>query len=128
MWFLNLINPFNKVVDVIGAYVAKRQDVDLEKYKVNGQVNIKAMEADLAIIQARADLAKARANDPADRLARILMMWGLGVYVSVYTYWLTFANKLPEWILIEPKELTGDIKYLFMAVIAYLFVSAWKGK
>lgn len=126
MWFLSLLNPIGKVIDVVGAYVNKRQDVDLEKYKVKGGIDVEAMKQDTAIIQARVDLAKARAGDPVDAVARMLMSWSMGVLVAINCYWLAFANTFPEWILVEPKPMEGDIKYLFMAVVAYLFVNAWK--
>jgi hypothetical protein len=127
MWLLSFLNPISKVIDVVGAYVNKRQDVDLEKYKVNGQVNVKAMETDRDIIQARAALAEARAKDAADGLGRILLTWSIGVYSAAYLYGLVFHNKLPKWILLDPKPLDTNMTYLFMAVIAYLLVTSWKG-
>jgi hypothetical protein len=50
MGLLSWLNPISKVIDVVGAYVNKRQDVDLEKYRVNGSISVKAMETDRDII------------------------------------------------------------------------------
>lgn len=127
MSLLAWLNPISKAIDVIGAYANKRQDVDLEKYKVNGQINVKAMETDRDIIQARIELAKARAGDPADRLGRILLMWPIGGYVTANVYNLVFVTKLPDWIMLHPKPLDTNMTYLFCAVIGYLLVTSWKG-
>jgi hypothetical protein len=127
MWLLSFLNPIGKAIDVFGAYVNKRQDVDLEKYKVNGTISVKAMETDRDIIQARAELAKARANDAADSLGRILLTWSIGGYVAANVYGLVFHDKLPKWILLNPQPLDANMTYLFMAVIGYLLVTSWRG-
>lgn len=127
MWILSAIPIIGRAIDALAAYANKKVDADLEKYKVNGQVNVKAMEADVSVIQARAELARARAGDPADRLGRILLMWPIGGYVTASVYHLVFHNKLPAWIMLEPKPLDANLTYLFMAVIGYLLVTSWKG-
>lgn len=128
MSLLAWLNPISKLIDVVGAYANKRQDVDLEKYKVNGTVSVKAMETDRDIIQARALLAQARANNAADTLGRMLLMWPIGFWVTINVYNLTLSTKLPSWIMLDPKPLDTNMTYLFMAVIGYLLVTAWKGK
>lgn len=127
MSLLAWLNPISKLIDVVGAYANKRQDVDLEKYKVNGTISVKAMETDRDIIQARAALATARTNDAADSLGRILLTWSIGGYVAANVYGLVFHDKLPKWILLNPQPLDANMTYLFMAVIGYLLVTSWKG-
>lgn len=127
MWFLSFLNPIGKLIDVVGAYANKRQDVDLEKYKVNGSISVKAMETDRDIIQARATLAAARSNNAADTLGRMLLMWPMGFWVTANVYSLTLSGKLPDWIMLYPKPLDTNMTYLFCAVIGYLLVTSWKG-
>lgn len=54
MWFLKLLPGIGSVVTGITDYLNKKQDVDLEKYKVDGKVDQSLIAAEVSIIQARA--------------------------------------------------------------------------
>ena len=128
MWLLNLINPFNKLVDFANAFFNKRMDVDLEKYKVKGNIDVKAIEADVAIIQARASLATAMKDDPGTKVARLGVLVPASVYFGVAFYYFTFANLLPKSVIWQPLPLPPSFDYLIYGIIGYLFVTAWRGR
>jgi hypothetical protein len=56
MWFLKLILGLGSVIDGVFAYLNKKQDIDLEKYKVDGVIDERIISAEIAIIQARASV------------------------------------------------------------------------
>jgi hypothetical protein len=110
--------PFvGKVVDAFSTYTNKKMDTEVEKLKTNGQV-------DVSIIQARAALAATMKDDPATKYGRWFFivptglfycatMWdSTGVARELYTF---NTLKIPEWM-----------QYMPYAVVAYLFVSAWR--
>lgn len=128
MWFLSAIPVVGKAIDAITAYFNKKQDVDLEKYRVKGNIDIKAVEADVAIIQARAKLAEAIKDDPATKVARFWVMLPASVYFGVTFYYLTFKNLLPPAFIWQPIELPPSLNYVVYGIIGYLFVTAWRGR
>ena len=127
MWFLSLLNPLGKVIDLVSSYINKRQDVGLEKYKVNGQISIKNIEADISIIQARAELAKALKDDPASKWGRRLLIYPTGIWYSLIV-WRSIVQEhetLSEysWVI---KALPPNLDYIPYAVVAFLLVTAWR--
>lgn len=122
--FLSLIPFVGKLFDSVTAYLNKKQDVALEKYKVDGTVNVELMQQDTAVIQARVDLAKVMKDDVTTKWGHRLFIYptgawytGIVVYCFLHPY---FPNVLP--ILALP----GQLDYIPYAIIAYLFVTAWK--
>jgi hypothetical protein len=71
MW-LSLVSKILDIPAMVSAYFNRKQDIDLEKYKVNGQF-------DITLIQARAAVATARATDVVDRWGRRLIIYPTGV-------------------------------------------------
>lgn len=128
MWFLSAIPVIGKIADAIASYFNKKQEVDLEKYRVKGNIDIKSIEADVAIIQARAKLAEAMKDDPATKVARIWVLVPASVYFGVSFYYLTFKNLLPPVLIWQPLALPSELNYLVYAIIGYLFVTAWRGR
>lgn len=122
------LNPISKIIDWVGAYANKRQEVDLEKYKVKGTVDIKAIDADIAIIQARAKLAEVLKDDPGTKVARIWVLVPASVYFGVTFYYLAFKNLLPSFMVWQPLTLPPSLDYLVYAIVGYLFITAWRGR
>lgn len=122
--WLSLIPIVGKAFDAWSAHDQKKQDVVLEKYKVDGSVNVELMRQDTEVIKARADLAKVMKDDPTTRWGHRLFIYPVGVWFSaIVSYCILhpyFPNILP--VLALPKQLD----YVPYAVIAYLFVTAWK--
>lgn len=124
---LSLIPFVGKVLDSVTAYLNKRQDVDLEKYKVKGNVDINAVNADVAVIQARANLAAAMKDDPANKWGRRLLIYPTGVWYSAIV-WRSLVQEHPiladySWVI---KALPQNLDYIPYAVVAYLLVTAWR--
>lgn len=126
MWFLSAIPVVGKIADAVASYFNKKQEVDLEKYKVKGNIDIEAMKQDTAIIQARVDLAKVMKGDPATNLGRLLILAPVGIYMSVQFYYLAFWNLLPDYLVWEPLDIPDKLQYIPYAAIAYLFATSFK--
>lgn len=123
--FFDLIqNGMSFVKDVF----VKKIDADVEKYRVKGQIDVKAIEADTAIIQARAKLAEAMKDDPGTQVARFWIMVPASIYFGITFYYHAFANLLPSVFVWKPIELPSSLDYVVYGIIAYLFVTAWRGR
>lgn len=108
------------------AFFNKQADVGLEKYKVDGTVNIAAMQADAEIAKARAGLATAGMAHAGERWARYLFIYPVGIWFALAMYDSAFRNILPDiltWRVLAPPDSFAN--YIW-GVFAYLFVLAWK--
>lgn len=123
MWsvFTTIIQFIPRVLGII----EKKIDVDLEKYKVDGVVNVEALKSDVEIIKARAALAEAMKDDLPTRVGRGALIGGTGLWFLLILWDSCFRNLMPEvtWRVLALPE---SIQYLPYAVVAYLFVTAWK--
>jgi hypothetical protein len=119
MWFIPLLSKILDIPTMLSAYFYKKQDTDLEKYKVNGQF-------DITLIQARAAVATARAADTVDRWGRRLIIYPTGVWYALVVADSCLRNVLPaEWtwrVLALPPQLD----YIPYAVVGYLLLSVAK--
>ena len=100
-------------------YLNKKQDVALEKYKVDG-------EYDSTRIKTIGAVAIARATDVVDRWGRRLFIYPTGVYYALTLYDSAFRNILPAWMTWRTLELPEDFKYVMMAVVGYLLVTTMR--
>lgn len=110
------------IVDVFN----KRSDVDLQKTL---SANTTALEkskdlnkTDVAIIQARTQIALAHQNDLGARLVRDLIMFPVGMHTCIYYWGLSFP--MYSWGVQEPAK---AMQYIPYAVIAWLFVTSYRG-
>lgn len=125
--FISAIPVIGKVFDVVNnvtnkvsSFMEKKQDVEIEKYKVKGVIDVAAMQADTALIQARVDLAKAMAKDPATKMGKLVLIGGTGLWTFSWLWYSSFANLLPKYLVWQPLELPTSIEYLPYAVVIYL--------
>lgn len=103
----------------------KKTDASIEKYKVDGQLNLEAMKQDTQIIQARADLAKAMKDDPTTKAGRMFFVYPVGIWFGLIIGYCIVQPYFPGYI--KPVlAIPGNLEYIPYAVVAYLFVSAWK--
>lgn len=123
--FLSFIPILGKVFDVASAYLSKKQDVDLEKYKVKGAVDTEAMRQDTEIIKARTELAIATKEDPVNRWGRRLLVYPVGAWVAAISYYCIFHNLIPSytWVILD---YPSGLSYLPLAVVGYLLVTVIK--
>lgn len=82
MWWLNLITAIPGLLTKGLDYFSKRLDINLEKYKVDGQVDLSLVAASTAQLQAQKELAIASLSYVGDRWMRYLFAYPLGVYYA----------------------------------------------
>lgn len=111
-----LVDAFSKHEDV-----TLQRQIDANKTALGKQADIS--KTDLAIIQTRAQVAIAFKDDIGSRLIRDLIMFPVGVHTILYYWGLTFP--MYAWGVKEPVE---SMQYIPYAVIAFLFVTAYRGK
>lgn len=106
---------------------SKHEDVTLQKQiDVNKTALGKQQDeskTDVAVIQARAQLAASFAFDPGTRLIRDLIMFPVGVHTILYYWNITFP--MYSWGVTTPAQ---AMQYIPYAVIAFLFATAYRGK
>lgn len=123
--WLSLIPIVGKAFDAWSAHDQKKQDVVLEKYKVDGTVNVELMRQDTEVIKARADLAAVMKDDPTTRWGHRLFIYPVGVWFTCIVCYCIVQPYFPG--IIKPVlALPLNLGYIPYAVIAYLFVTAWK--
>lgn len=122
---LRLLSFLPQIFTGVFTWLNKREDVTLEKYKIDGKVDVEAMRQDTAIIAVRARLAEAMKDDPAGKYGRWLFIVPTGVYFTLVVYDSCFRMAFEgyTWRILA---LPQSVEYIPYAVVAYLFVTAWK--
>jgi hypothetical protein len=123
--WIPIIGPFlQAAVNAFGRF----EDASVQRTKIAADKDIALGAQDVLIIQARAELAKSFANDIGVKFARDLILNWYAVYVSLIFYDSCFRNVLPPWMTWRVLAIPSSLEYLCAAIIAFLFVSAWRGK
>ena len=81
--------------------------------------------ADIAIIQARAEVAKEFKDDWGSKITRDIIMFPVGLWVFLTLWDSTFRNLIPDYTF-RTLALPSNMEYIPYAVIAFLFVTAWR--
>lgn len=117
--------PFiGKAMDAFTNYTNKKMDTNLEKYRVDGTVNVETMRQDTEIIKARTELAIVMKDDPATKIGRWFFIVPTGLFYCGVVWDST--GVLRHWFPLGMLELPGWMQYMPHAVVAYLLVTAWK--
>jgi hypothetical protein len=116
-----IFDVVNNVTNKVSSFMEKKQDVEIEKYRVKGQIDVAAMKADTDLIQARVDLQKVRGGDQDSKFGRVLIISFSGMYIGSWMWWASFSNLLPKYLVWKPEELPTSMEYIPYAVIVYLF-------
>jgi hypothetical protein len=108
--WLSVIPIVGKLFDSVSAYYVKKQDIALEKYKVDGTVNVQAIRADTEVIKAQKELQQARQQYLGTRIMQYgfvypLMFWFTSIvfYCVFHPYFssikpvLAFPDPLNTW-------------------------------
>lgn len=117
-FLLQGIPLFGKIVDAFSKYQSNKMDAEVEKLKVNGQV-------DLGVVQARTQLAIAMKDDPATKIGRWFFIVPTGLF-----YVMTLCDSVKwvkQYVYFGTLEIPQWMQYMPYAVVAYLFVTAWRG-
>lgn len=123
--WLSVIPFFGKLADSATAYFNKKQDVALEKYKVDGTVDIEMMKTDLNLIQAQKELRLAEKDSPGVKTAMWLFLVPSGVWYAAYMWDSTFREVIPLWTwrVLTPE---AEVWKILMVIVGYLFLSTVK--
>lgn len=100
------------VTNTITAIFTKKEDVSLEKFKVDGQVDMALVEANVAIIQAQASLLKSQ--------WLVVLQVGFGVPLMIYYGKCILWDKV--FALGSTDPLRGDISTYSLWIVGFLFL------
>lgn len=127
---LSVIPVIGPIIQGVVDLFAKKMDVDLQKQVDANKTALGKQQdiskTDLGVIQTRALVAIAFKDDLGVRLIRDLVMFPVSVWTGFYFFYLTFKNNLPpSWEVGLPPD---NMQYIPYAMIAFLFVTAYRGK
>jgi hypothetical protein len=126
MWsWIPIIGPF--IQGAVNMF-SKFEDASVQKTEIAATKDVALRSQDVAIIQTRADLAKAFAHDVGVVFARDVILNWYAIYVSLIFYDSCFRNILPPYMTWRVLALPDSLNYLCAGIIAFLFVAAWRGK
>lgn len=124
--FLPIIGPIIQgLVDAFSKHedVTLQRQIDTNKTALGKQADDN--KTDVSVLQTRAQVAIAFKDDIGSRLIRDLIMFPVGVWTAFYFFYLTFHNVIEIWKI---EEAAANMQYIPYAVIAFLFVTAYRGK
>lgn len=110
MW---LISPVLELAKGVLGWMTKKEDVNLEKYKVDGQVSMNAVNAEVEIVKAGKDIKRDR-----------WMQWGFVAPTVVFYNALIIdciGQRYFEWDY-DVLALPDPWNYVPMSIVAFLFV------
>lgn len=110
------------------SFLNKKQDVDLEKYKVDGVVKTELIQADTDMFRARTARIVAQFTYFGFRLCTYLVIFPTAVWFAVGMYDSTFRNLLPDYMTWRTLELPTDMKVTAGLVFTYLLAEKWINK
>jgi len=110
------------VTNVLGSWLNNKQNVDLEKFKVNGQVDLALVQANVSILQLNAQLLQNK------WMIRLQVAFG-GPLALYYGKCIVWDNVLADWTHGYTPPLYGDIAKYSTWIVAFLFlhsaVTSW---
>lgn len=118
----SFISSILNIVPSVFGYLNKKEDVNLEKYKVDGKL-------DEAQIKAYMTVAVARANDTTDKWGRRLFVYPTGVlYTMVALMSIIKDNPYVGRFYWPVHAIPTSMEYIPLAVIGYLFLITLRNK
>lgn len=129
--FLSVIPVIGPIVQGVIDLFKQKADVDLQKTldanKTALARSTDANKTDVAVLQTRLALALATQGDLGTKLIKDLIMYGPAVWITIYFYNLSFRGLIPAytWEVGTPE---ANMQFIPLAIISYLFVTAWRGK
>lgn len=119
--WIPIIGP---IIDGIVSIFSKYKDVELEKYKVDGQVDVETLKASTAIIESTKD-------DVGVRLARDIVIFPVAIWSAIIGWDTIVAIRWPE-LKFMVEKYPDSVAYLPGAVLAFLLgnigLNIWRRK
>lgn len=126
MWgWIPFIGPF--IQAAVSAF-SKFEDASVQKTQIAATKDVAIGAQDVSIIGIRADVAKSFAHDIGVAFARDLILNWYAIYISLVFYDSCFRNLLPPYMTWRVLALPDSLNYLCAGIVAFLFVTAWRGK
>jgi len=128
-WFASIFKGVTEgVVGPLFTYLNKKEDVSLEKFKVNGVVDTQALAAHVEALKVRRDALLEAMKYRGIRFFQYAFMFPLAVWFNAS---LWFAILHPYWDAIKNPMPLGTIgENVLMAVVGLLFLASkiddWK--
>jgi hypothetical protein len=118
------------VLSPLFSWLNKKEDVTLEKFKVNGQVDMSLVEAYKVQLQARKEVLLATQNHASGRFMQYLFVYPLGFWFASIVFYCIFHPYFPE---IKPVlDLPPVLKEWGGYIVGFLFlvskVDSWVRK
>ncbi len=128
---LSVIPVIGPIIQGVVDLFKQRADIDLQKtLDANRTALGKSTDenrTDVAVLQTRLALALATKDDLGPKLIKDVIMYGPAVWILVYFYNLAFRGLIPDWTwTVSAPE--ANMQFIPLAIIGYLFVTAYKGK
>lgn len=106
------------ITNVVGGYLNKKQDVSLEKFKVDGTVDMKLVDGQVSLINAQRQLLEVGVKDRGTRYLQYLFGYPLGLYYAKIILWDKVLG------LGSTDPLKGDISTYSLWIVGFLFLHA----
>lgn len=120
MW-QQIIRGFTEgLVAPITALLTKKEEVKLEKYRVDGNYDVEALKRDLEATKVFVELQKTNREDPTIRWGRLLFIIPTGIWYSAIVWYCILRKPFLDdsWQVLA---LPPNLEYIPLAVIALLF-------
>jgi len=126
MWaWLPIIGPF--IQGAVNAF-GKWQDAKVQLSHIAANKEIASGAQDVQVIQTRSAVAIAFKDDLGVKFARDVILNWYATYIGLIFYDSCFRNLLPDYMTWRVLALPPSLEYLCAGIVAFLFVSAWRGK
>lgn len=117
--FLGWLPIIGPIIEGVFGFLNKKQDVDLEKYKVDGKITTDA-------ILAANQLTMSNQDQIENRLCKSLILFPMSVWTAVAVWDYIVVIPYPDLVWgVKAFPVGSGLEYLPFAVLTYLFGSAW---
>jgi hypothetical protein len=110
------------VLSPLFSWLNKKEDVDLEKYKVNGQIDVAAVRGHVEALRLRSDLLREAMKHKGIRFFQYAFMFPLVVWFWAIVLFCVAGPYFPEIKVV--KALPANLDYILSAIIAFLFAAS----
>lgn len=118
------------VVGPFFGWLNKKEDISLEKFKVNGVVDVEAVKGHIALLRARRDILIEAMKYRGMRMVQYGFMVPLVVWFNAVIAYCIIHPVYDWWPKVLP--LPSNLEYILAGIIAFLFLSSkiddWKRK
>lgn len=112
-----MLSIISSLINFATSFFSKKQDVELEKYKVDGKIDLEAVKAQALLVQGFKDHWEVRAS-------RFLLIVPASIWFALVSWDTIMALPYPELKWGTASFPTG-LEYFPYAVLVFLLGNAW---